>query len=133
MSRSILLASFTSKEQLYDAIDRVSQILNLASSQIFVFKGGEAQDEYILTYNLNPEMANIKFSTIWPNTISIHRKKNTNTLYSLNAMNELIKSLNGGQVSSSFKVDWGRYTDTLLIIKGGRLKVIPIQLVKINR
>lgn len=133
MSRSILLASFVTKDQLYDAIDQVSKILDIPTSQIFIFKNEDVQEEYILTYNLNPEFANIKFSTIWPNTISIHRKKNTNSLYSLNAMNELIKSLNGGQVSSSFKVDWSRYTDTLLIIKNGRLKVIPIQLVKINR
>jgi hypothetical protein len=39
------------------------------------------------------------------NTILVHRKKETNTLYTINALNELIKKLNGGVVDIAYKVN----------------------------
>ena len=71
--KSILLLSFIDKESLYDAINSISKQLNISKNQIFVFKVVEL-DEYVLTYNLHPNKTNIKFNSIWPNTISIHRK-----------------------------------------------------------
>ena len=51
----------------------------------------KSNDEYVLTYNV--DQGNV--SEIPANTILVHRKKETNTLYTINALNELIKSLNG--------------------------------------
>ena len=48
--------------------------------------------ELVVTYNV--DQGNI--SNIPANTILVHRKKESNTLYTINALNELIKSLNGG-------------------------------------
>ena len=114
MSRSILLASFVGKDKLYEAIEKISIEAKIDKDRIFVFLNEEDQSEYILTYNMNSEFANTKFTSIWENTISIHRKKQTNSLYSLNAMNELIKSKNGGEVDKNYKVDWEKYRGCLL-------------------
>lgn len=133
MSRSILLASFVTKKDLYSALDKISSEAKVDKDKIFVFLNEEDNGEYILTYNMNSDYANIKFTSIWENTISIHRKKQTNTLYSLNAMNELIKSKTGGMVDKNYRVRWEDYRGKLLIIKGGRLKVLPVRLVKINQ
>jgi len=133
LARSLLLASFVKKPELYEAIDQVSTTLNLNKDSIFVFINEDIDGEYILTYNLNPEFANIKFTTIWKNTISVHRKKHTNTLYSLNAMNELIKSKCGGILNKSYQINWSQYENSFLIIKNGRLKTLPLRLVKINQ
>ena len=133
MTKSLLLASFVPKSELYGAIDRISETINIRREDIFVFLNEDDPNEYILTYNMNPDYANIKFTTIWRNTISVHRKKQTNTLYSLNAMNELIKSKCGGQLDKTFNVNWSQYSNTFLIIKNGKLKVLPVRLVKLNQ
>lgn len=133
MNRSLLLASFVSKDELYDAIDRISETTNIPKDMIFAFVNEDNSNEYVLTYNLNPEMANIKFDSIWKNTISVHRKKQTNTIYSLNAMNEYIKGMNNGVLDKTYQVNWELFTGCMLIIKNGGLKSIPLRLVKLNQ
>jgi len=133
MGRSILLASFVDKSKLYEALDKISNTLKIEKDSIFIFINEEEGNEYILTYNLNSESANIQFTKIWENTISVHRKKHTNTLYSINAMNELIKSKNNGKLNQEFKITWEDYENCFLIIKNGKLKMVPIRLIKINQ
>lgn len=133
MAKSLLLASFVPKSELYDAIDQISQTINIHRDAIFTFLNESDLDEYILSYNMNPDYANVKFTTIWRNTISVHRKKQTNTLYSLNAMNEYIKSKCDGELDKSYNIDWTIFENKFLIIKNGKLKVIPIRLVKLNQ
>lgn len=133
MARSLLLASFVTKDELYEAIEQISEVINIGKDNIFVFINEDSENEYILTYNMNPEFANVKFTTVWKNTISVHRKKHTNTLYSLNAMNEYIKSMNDGVLDKSYQIDWSQFRNSFLIIKGGKLKTIPLRLVKLNQ
>ena len=133
MARSLLLASFVTKDELYDAIDQISKTINISKNSIFVFINENNAEEYILSYNMNPEFANIKFTIIWKNTISVHRKKYTNTLYSLNAMNEHIKSKCNGTLDKKYQIDWTQFENSFLIIKNCKLKVIPLRLVKLNQ
>lgn len=133
MARSLLLASFVEKEQLYDAIEQISETINISKDSIFVFINEDSPAEYVLTYNMNPEFANVKFTTIWKNTISVHRKKQTNTLYSLNAMNEYIKSRNQGVLDKTYQIDWTQFENSFMIIKSGKFKTIPLRLIKLNQ
>ena len=126
------MASFVEKDELYEAIESISKNSGVPKENIFIFVNENDLNEYILTYNMNSENANIKFTSIWKNTISIHRKKQTNTLYSLNAMNELIKMKNNGVLNKSYKIKWDEYENKMLIIKRRRLVIFPIRLVKIN-
>ena len=64
-------------------------------------------------------------------TISIHRKKHTNTLYTINAINELIKSANNGVLDKSFRINWENYRNQLLIGSLNGLKVVNTKLFKI--
>ena len=52
-----------------------------------------------------------------PNTILVHRKKQTNTLYTINALNEVIKYLNRGVLDTSYKIPWENYRNCLLLTK----------------
>jgi len=61
------------------------------------------------------------------NTIKIHRKSDTNTLYTINALNELIKLVNNGVHDESYKVDWDIFANKLIIIKQGSLKKLDIE------
>ena len=57
-------------------------------NKIFVLEVKD-NNEFVLTYNI--EMSNL--ASIPENTILVHRKKESNTLYTINALNELIKKL----------------------------------------
>ena len=48
-------------------------------------------------------------------TISINRKKESNTFYSINALNSLIRGLNNGLLDKQFRVDWSNYQDMLIL------------------
>jgi hypothetical protein len=61
-------------------------------------------------------------------TISLHRKKETNTLYTINALNELIKLINNGILDTSYQVNWDNYVNTMLTTNEGGVKRIPTKI-----
>jgi hypothetical protein len=70
-------------------------------------------------------------SKIIPNTILLHRKKETNTLYTINALNLLIKELNGGVVDSNYKIEWPDFKNTVLLTQGTDLRKLETKINKI--
>jgi len=87
----------------------------------------KSNDEYVVTYNV--DQGNV--SSIPENTILVHRKKDSNTLYTINALNELIKGLNGGIVDSRFRVNWQHYRNTILLTQQNELKELKTKIHKI--
>ena len=69
----------------------------------------------MLTYNV--DMGNTRGESMIDNTILVHRKKQTNTLYTINALNELIKSLNNGVLDKTYTIDWNNYRNCILLIQ----------------
>lgn len=64
----------------------------------------------------------------YKDTISINRKKETNTHYSINALNGLIRTLNNGVLDKTFMIDWNHYKNMLLLADGeAQCKVIEIK------
>ena len=61
----------------------------------------------------------------------VHRKKETNTLYTINALNELIKKLNGGVVDTSYKVNWLHYKNSILLTQHNELNQLNTKIHKI--
>ena len=86
-------------------------------------EAGSAND-LMCTYNID---ASGDF-TIMDNTISLHRKKNTNTLYTINALNNLIKLLNNGMLDTSYQVDWNNYKNTMLVTNDEGLRRINTEI-----
>jgi hypothetical protein len=58
----------------------------------------------------------------------VHRKKESNTLYTINALNELIKSLNGGVVDTRFQIEWQHYKNTILLTQQNELKELKTKI-----
>jgi len=118
-----LFCTFTTEEELENTIQSIKDKYSIVFNKIFVLFS-KSQDEYMCTYNV--EDANV--STFLDNTILVHRKKESNTLYTINALNELIKELNEGELDTSFKVDWNDYKNCILLTKGAELKRINTKL-----
>ena len=87
----------------------------------------KSNEEYVITYNV--DQGNVQ--EIPENTILVHRKKETNTLYTINALNELIKSLNGGVVDTKFPIDWQHYKNCVLLTQHNELKQLNTKIHKI--
>jgi len=95
-------------------------------NKIFVLKVKDS-NEYVLTYNT--EQGNVSY--IPANTILVHRKKDSNTLYTINALNELIKSLNGGVVDTNYRINWQHYKNTILLTQQNELKQLKTKIFEI--
>jgi hypothetical protein len=65
------------------------------------------------------------------NTILLHRKKESNTLYTINALNDLIKSLNDGVLDTSYTINWTDYRNCILLTHAGDLKRLDTKIYKI--
>jgi hypothetical protein len=121
-----LFASFTQIDNLEELIEIISTDYIINYDKLFVLYI-KSTDEYVVTYNT--DSGNI--GSLPSNTISVHRKKDTNTLYTINALNELIKRLNGGIVDPSFKVNWNHYKNCILLTQQNEFKSLNTKLYKI--
>ncbi len=99
-----LFCTFVSEDVLDDMVSSIAKAYSIMYNKMFVLYV-KSTGEYVITYNV--EQANV--NNIPLNTILVHRKKETNTLYTINALNDLIKKLNGGVVDTTFRVNWQHY------------------------
>lgn len=121
-----LFCTFAQKDELDNIVSEISRKYTIQFGKIFVLYS-KSNQEYICTYNV--DMVNV--SNFIENTILVHRKKETNTLYTINALNTLIKQLNEGVLDTSFKVNWEEYKNCILLTKGDELKRVNTKLHKI--
>jgi hypothetical protein len=121
-----LFCTFSTEEGLDDVLSSIQEKYRIIYNKIFVLYS-KSQDEYICTYNV--DFGNV--STFLENTILVHRKKETNTLYTINALNTLIKEINGGVLDTSYRVNWLDYRNCILLTKGPELKRVNTKLHRI--
>ena len=121
-----LFCTFTTLEGLDNLIDSITSKYKVMYNKIFVLHV-KSNDEYVCTYNI--DQGNV--SDIPSNTILVHRKKESNTLYTINALNELIKRLNGGVVDTRFPIEWQHYKNTILLTQHDELKQLKTKIYKI--
>ena len=124
-----LLCTFTSRNQLDDVLELIIECNDILYDKIYVFENTNDESQLICTYNVVYEDNHV--SEDIPNTISLHRKKQTNTLYSINALNEVIRSLNNGVLDKKFPVPWDEHRNCLLLTNESGLNKIPTKLFKI--
>lgn len=121
-----LFATFTPQKEIEDLIKNITSNYNILYKKIFVLFI-KSTNEYVLTYNV--EGGNI--NNIPQNTVFLHRKKDYNVLYSLNALNDLIKQLNNGILDESYNINWKNYQNSILITQNGGFKQLNTKLSKI--
>ena len=127
--RTQLLATFTTKTDLEKTIESIKGAYTIAFSKIYVLQNEDSVDELICTYNV--DLANGADYNDVKGTISLHRKKQTNTLYTINSLNEVIRSKNNGVLDKRFTVDWSEYQNQLLLVNNEGLNIIHTKIHKI--
>jgi hypothetical protein len=125
MKDTQLLCTFAVPTEYKPLVEQIKSFYTLSNNKIFVFNNEKNNNELYLTYNiLHGEAARQKL----PNTISIHRKKQTNTLYTLNAMNKLITEENNGVFDKTYQLNWEYYNNSLIITNEVSVKIIPLKI-----
>ena len=121
-----LFCTFTDLEGLDALLEDIQSKYTIIYNKMFVLEI-VGKDEYVVTYNV--DQGNVQ--TIPENTILVHRKKESNTLYTINALNELIKKLNGGVVDTNYKIDWQHYRNCVLLTQHNDLNQLNTKIYKI--
>ena len=125
-SNNKLFCTFTDPQNLDVLVEDIKAKYSIIYNKMFVLEI-IGKEEYVITYNV--EHANVSY--IPENTILVHRKKESNTLYTINALNELIKKLNGGVVDTKFAINWNHYKNCILLTQHNELNQLNTKIFKI--
>ena len=115
-----LLCTFAHRTDLNIVTEYIQSNYEIPEQRIFVFSNANVQDNLYCTYNAN------ETSRRGQNTISIHRKKETNTLYTVNALNEVIRAVNNGVLDKTYQLEWTNYQNSFILTDDETFRIIPL-------
>ena len=115
-----LLCTFAHRTDLNIVTEYIQSNYEIPEQRIFVFSNANVQDNLYCTYNAN------ETSRRGQNTISIHRKKETNTLYTVNALNEVIRAVNNGVLDKTYQLEWANYQNSFILTDDESFRIIPL-------
>jgi len=120
-----LLCTFTDKEILQDILQQIRENYKIVYNYIYILQNKTNLDELYITYNIDVEFRPNKQLL---NTILVHRKKQSNTLYTINALNQLIKEENGGVLDTSFSLDWDKFRNCIILTGLQGIRKVPTRI-----
>lgn len=123
-----LLCTFTTKEELQNTLQDIRETYHIVYNYIYVLQNKGNLDELFVTYNIDTQ-----YKPTYPlrDTILVHRKKQSNTLYTINALNELVKEENGGVLDKSFEIDWDKFRNTIIVTNTEGTKKISTRIFEV--
>ena len=127
--KSQLLCTFSTKKDIESTIATISSAYTIMFNKIYVLQNEDNTNELICTYNVDTQNG-VDYNAV-SGTISLHRKKHSNTLYTINALNECIKNLNNGIMDDKFVIPWENFKNMLLVTNSEGLNKINTRIYKI--
>ena len=122
-----LVCTFTRKHLIDNTINDIKEIFSILNNKIFLFRTFDLKEDCILSYNINMD----SYKKFLPNSIMVHQKRETNTIYTINALNELIMNLNNGILDKTYPIEWERYRNSALLKNKDGFRVVKIVLIKV--
>lgn len=127
MDKTILLASFIYKEKLEWFINHLDTEFNIQKNRVFGYENPTDDNKIILTFKIaikDGERLNLKES--FPNAVIIHKRGNA--LYTINALNELIRIKFGDEIDTkSVKINWSDYQNKFILLDNKKLTLLNIK------
>ena len=128
MANNKLFCTFALSNSVDSITEDIINTYTILFNKIFILESKDSE-ELMCTYNIDP--GNLSITTVLSNTILLHRKKETNSLYIINALNTLIKSLNNGVLDTRFVINWSDYKNCILLTNGPDLRRLDTTIFKI--
>jgi hypothetical protein len=123
-----LLCTFTDKDNINQILQEIRETYTIVYNYIYILQNKSNLDELYITFNIDTTK---KPQKPLENTILVHRKKQSNTLYTINALNELIKEENEGVLSKEFELNWEKYKNCIIVTNTEGTKKISTRIFKI--
>ena len=123
-----LVCTFTRKNQVNEVLSDINNTFSILNGKVFHFKSFDTREDTLLSYNVIMDT----YKKFLPNSIMVHQKKETNTIYTINALNELIMNLNNGILDKTYPIEWERYKNCALLKNKEGFRVVKIFLVKVH-
>ena len=111
--KSQLLCTFSNTNDVDNLITTIRDTYTLVYRYIFILSNEKNEDELFVTYNIDTTK---DYSSVLDNTIYVHRKKHTNTLYTINALNQLIREKNDGLLDKRYMINWDEYKNCMILV-----------------
>lgn len=121
-----LFCTFVRRRELEEAVERIKSTYPILYNKMFVLSITDRRD---LAITYTPDTT--ERLKITEDTILVHRKKHTNTLYTINAMNIIIKMNNNGVLDKTYQVNWELYKNSILLSNDDELNKLPTKVHKI--
>jgi len=125
-----LLCTFTNKNDIEGILKKIISFYQICFDKIYILQNENKTNELICTYNVDVSENKIDYNLV-ENTISLHRKKYSNTLYTINALNEVIKNLNNGVLNKEYTVPWENFRNMIMVTNSEGLNKINTRIYKI--
>ena len=126
--RTQLLCTFTTREELQDTLQQIRETYHIVYNYIYVLQDKSNLDNLFITYNID---TSVKPQYPLRDTILVHRKKQSNTLYTINSLNELVKEENGGVLDKSFEIDWNKFRNSIIVTNTEGVKKISTRIYEV--
>lgn len=121
-----LFCTFVRRRELDEVVERIKSTYPILYNKMFVLSITDRRD---LAITYTPDTT--ERLKIAEDTILVHRKKHTNTLYTINAMNIIIKMNNNGVLDKTYQVNWELYRNSILLSNDDELNKLPTKVYKI--
>jgi len=122
-----LLCTFTTRDTYKNTIQEIRENYKLVYNYIYVLQNKTNLEELFITYNVDTTFK----SRPLKDTILVHRKKQSNTLYTINALNELVKELNSGVLDKNFVINWDDFKNCIIVTNSEGTKRISTRVFEI--
>jgi hypothetical protein len=120
-----LLCTFTTQSELDNTLEKIYETYRLVYNYIYILQNKTDLEELFITYNIDsgytPEIP-------MSNTILVHRKKESNTLYTINALNELVKEENNGVLDRHYLLEWTKFKNCIIVTNTMGTKKLPTRI-----
>ena len=111
--------SFSSEVEYRTHLQTIREIYRPDSS-LFVIQNRYDDNEIFITFNTE-----YNFKT--PGTIKVNKRKSTNTIFTIDAVNHLSIQENG-VIDKDWIPNWEEFHNCLLLVRNGELAVIPTKI-----
>ena len=123
-----LLCTFTTKDELQNVLQEIRETYVIVYNYIYILQNKSNLDELYITYNIDTQY--IPHQPL-RDTILIHRKKESNTLYTINALNQLVREENGGVLDKTFMIDWQKFRNSIILTNTEGTKKIQTRIFEV--
>lgn len=130
MDKTILLASFVYTDKVDSFIEYLGTQFSIQKPKIFGYSLLNDDSKIVITFKIIlKDGKQINLKDYFQNAVMIHKRGEA--LYTINALNELIKTNIGSDIGNidikSVKVEWSQYQQKLILIDNGKLTLFDIK------